>query len=744
MVGDVLVLWAAAQVGDALLLPTFPCFELLVGASIIPVMRLRWSMVCLALCLIPSVGLAEDPEEYETVVTASRGKERAFESPRAITVLGRKKMNERTPGSLPDALKDEPGLTMQRTNTAGGAPILRGMVGQHVLLLVDGVRLNNAVTRFGPNQLLNTVDPFLVEQVEVLRGPGAVLHGSDALGGVINIITRKPTFNPRRAWDASAEAVGRFHSADLSGVGHVGAEGHLRSVGVRVGGSLKRFGDLTGGRDTGEQPFTSYNEGNASLSAAWIMGDSSVLRLGYSMTRQYDAPRTDRSSPTDFRRFTEQFRDMATLNFSSEFENKIVQRLDTTVSFHSHRELRERFCLAGGCVSQSKRSGAFVDREQDDVHSVGAQLTLSSELPWNNQLRYGLDLYHDWVGSSLEWEEIATLKRHPQDRGRYLDGSRYLQLGGYVTDRLSIGEKLALDLGVRVSVWDVDLPADTSYKFDAFHTTHVGVAGSLHARYLVGDGLNIVAGVSQGFRAPNVDDYSATGCSGQGYDIPNEDLDAEKSVTAEAGVKMDLAGIVTGSFFYYFTYVDDVIVRQLQQGTGGTVTTMVCGGTPTPVLRRVNASSGTIHGLELSLALNLGARWSLFSWLAWSLGDVSQEGKESEPMSRTPPLNGMAGVRFAITEVKGFAELGLRWSAPQDRLNTRDLGDRRICPLGPANCEGTPGYAVLTLRGAAELVKPLRLTLAVENFTNQTYRVHGSGVDGAGVSAMVGMELVVK
>ena len=702
------------------------------------------SLLSLTLLLFSSPVLADETEEYETVVTASRGEERAFDSPRAITVLGRKKIRERMPSATPEALQDEPGLVVQRTNTAGGAPILRGMLGQHVLLLVDGVRLNNAITRFGPNQLLNTMDPFLIQQVEVLRGPGSVLHGSDALGGVINIITRKPAFDPRRAWDASAEAVGRFDSADLSGVGHAGVAGHLRSVGLRVGGSLKRFNDLTGGRDTGAQPFTSYSEGNASLSAAWITGDSSVLRLGYSMTRQLDAPRTDKSSPSDFRRFTEQFRDLATLSYSGTFENPVVKQVDATISFHSQREMREHFCLASQCIDQRKRSGAYIDRERDDVHSLGTQVTLRSELPWNNQLRYGLDLYHDWVGSSLEWEEITTLTRHPQDRGRYLDGSRYLQVGGYLTDRLSIGEKLALDLGVRVSAWDVDVPADPDYRIKAFHTTHLGVAGSLHGRYLVGDGLNLVAGVSQGFRAPNVDDYSARGCSGQGYDIPNSDLDSEKSVTAEAGVKLDLAGIVSGALFYYFTYVDDIIVRQLQDSGSGVVTTLVCGGTPTPVTQRNNASSGSIHGIELSLAVNLGARWSLFSWLAWTHGDVSQEGKGSEPMSRTPPLNGMAGLRFAIQEVKGFAELGMRWAAPQDRLNSADLGDQRICPNGPNRCDGTPGHVVLTLRGAAQLAKPLRLTLAVENFTNETYRVHGSGVDGAGVSAIVGMELLIK
>ena len=684
-------------------------------------------------------------EEYETVVTASRGKERAFDSPRAITVLGRKKLLERMPAATPEALQDEVGLTMQRTNSAGGAPILRGMLGQHVLLLVDGVRLNNAVTRFGPNQLLNTVDPFLIQQVEVLRGPGAVLHGSDALGGVINIITRKPTFDPRRAWDASAEAVGRFDSADLSGVGHAETWGHLRSVGLRLGGSLKRFGDLTGGRNTGAQPFSAYSEGNAQLSAAWIMNHTSVLRLGFSMTRQYDAPRTDKSSPTDFLRFSEQFRDLATLSYRGRFENRVVQELDATISFHSQRELRERFCLARQCIQQRRRSEANVERERDDVHSLGTQVSLRSDLPYHNQLRYGFDLYHDWVDSSAEWEEIASLTRHPQDRGRYPDGSRYLQFGGYITDRLSLGRKLALDLGVRVSAWDVQIPADPAYKVKALSTTHVGAAGSLHGRYLLGDGLNIVAGVSQGFRAPNVDDYAARGCSGQGYDIPNSDLEAEKSVTAEAGVKLDLAGLLTGSLFYYFSYVDGLIVRQAQSTSSGPVITGVC-GLPLPVMQRANASSGSIHGIELSLALNLGLRWSLFSWAAWTHGQVSLDDKGvSEPMSRIPPLNGMAGVRFAIQEVKGFVELGMRWAAPQDRLAAADRSDSRICPgPRPDDCDGTPGFVVLTLRGAAQLARPLRMTLAVENFTNQSYRVHGSGLDGAGVSAIVGMELKVR
>jgi outer membrane receptor protein involved in Fe transport len=687
----------------------------------------------------------DDPEggaRGETVVTASRGPESAFESPRAVTALRRATIAERAPATTPEALEDQDSVSMQRTNSAGGAPILRGLLGQHVLLLVDGVRLNTAITRHGPNQLLNTVDPFQIQRAEVLRGPGSVLHGSDALGGVINLLSRRPTFDPRRAWDASGEGVLRFDSADLGVLGNLAGEGHLRGVGLRAGGSLKRFDDLTGGRGTGSQPFTAYSEGDADLSAAWVIDDANRLRLSYALVRQTDAPRTDRSSPADFLRFSEQFRDLVALRYDGWFEGDALQRASATLSFHSQRELRERFQLAPDGIT----------RERDDVAALGAQLTLRSELP-HNRLTYGFDLYHDWIASGAETEPVSRRADPTRlDRGRYVDGSRMLRLGVYAMDRITLGRRargLALDLGLRFNTSDVRIPgqtaADPAAAQPAVGATRAGVVGSLHGRYLIGDGLNIVAGVSQGFREPNVDDYSALGCSGQGYDVPNTDLAPEQGLTAEAGVKLDLAGIVRGSLFYFFTYLHGLIVRVPVPSEPA----RPCGRDPViggpvmlPVTRRENARQGTIHGLELSLRADLGSRWRAYTWAAWARGDATLDtpGAASEPLSRVPPVNGLVGLRFKIHEVRGFAELTLRWAGPQTRLSSGDLLDRRICPAGPVDCPGTPGYAVLTLRGAARVLEQLRVILSLENLTHASYRVHGSGLDGPGISAVVGLE----
>ena len=407
--------------------------------------------------------------------------------------------------------------------------------------------------------------------------------------------------------------------------------------------------------------------------------------------------------------------------------------MDAALSLQDHSELRERFRIADD----------HIERERDGARTLGARVTARGELPYSI-LSAGLELYHDWVDSTSELERISSPVITLQDRGRYADGATYTRLALHVHDRIPITSRLAIDVGGRFSSWTIRLPgSDATAPMD---TTRTGVTGALHARYALGNGLSLVAGVSHGRRAPNVHDLSAHGCGIRGFDVPNADLDDEKSVTAEAGVKVDFFGVLSGSLFYHYSYLPDLIVRVPAGGDA------LCGilpdGTPERAERVThdNARWGQIHGVELSARLALGARWSLYTWAAWSRGQIALDlpGDFKEPLGRVPPLGGLSGVRYELAGHRGFAELGLRWARRQDRLSSGDRRDRRICPGGPADCRGTPGYAVVTLRGAARLHDRLRVTLAVDNLTNESYRIHGSGIDGAGLSAVVGMEVTVQ
>jgi len=95
-----------------------------------------------------------------------RAEARAFDVPRSITVIESETLDQRLPRTTPEALGDAPGVFVQKTNHGGGAPYLRGLVGNQVLVMVDGIRLNNATFRYGPNQYLETVDPANIDRLE--------------------------------------------------------------------------------------------------------------------------------------------------------------------------------------------------------------------------------------------------------------------------------------------------------------------------------------------------------------------------------------------------------------------------------------------------------------------------------------------------------------------------------------------------------------------------------------------------
>ena len=679
-----------------------------------------------------SAGALENVSDdgYETIVSAGRRDEGRFESPRAVDVVTANQILEKQHATTPEALSQTPGLFMQRTNGAGGAPILRGLLGQRILLLVDGVRLNNAITRSGPNQLLNTVDPFSLTRVEIVRGPGSVVYGSDALGGVVNLIRRRASYNPHRAWDARTRGAVFFKSADFSTAGHVGAQGHMRTIGAHAAVSLKRFDDLRGGGDVGTQPFTGYTEGNAEAGIAW-RSDWGSLDLQYSALRQLNAARTDRSTPIDFLRFSEQFRDLATLTYRHTPEEGFVKELRATLSFQSQREERERFRLLEDRI----------DRERDNAHTLGALLSVRFAVP-HQELITGIDYYRDWIGSRGQRETLSTPGNIQSRRGRYVDDARYSQFAFFLTDRIDLG-KLAIDLGGRATTWTASIPDDPSNQVPELETSATAIVGSAHARYLIGNGLNLTAGISQGFRAPNIDDYSATGCSGQGYDLPNPDLKPERSFTAEGGLKFDMFGLLHGQVFYAYTRLGDTIVRQT---TGGR---FQCGtdqnGMPVLVdaTQRTNADAARIHTIEGQLTGEL-ADFRLTAWLAWAHGTVDTASGTSEPLSRVPPLNGYLALRYQRNQARFFVEAFARWASSQSRLSARDKSDRRICPNGANGCTGTPGWFSFGLRAGYRPWRRMRVLLTAENLADQNFRWHGSGFDNPGINIGAGLEFTSR
>lgn len=232
--------------------------------------------------------------QEEVVVTARQVEESRFATPYAVELIGARRIEEVAFRSTPAIFREVPGSLVQKTSQGQGSPYLRGFTGCRNLFMVDGIRLNNAVFRDGPNQYWNTVDPGSIQRLEIVRGPGSVLYGSDAIGGTVNVLSRRPQAylagDPLR-FSASY----RYSSGDDSHITRVSVDTELGpDSGLLLMAAMKRFGNLEAG-DGQTLNNTGYDESDFHASWVWSASANLTLQAVHQQVRQDDVPRTHKT-----------------------------------------------------------------------------------------------------------------------------------------------------------------------------------------------------------------------------------------------------------------------------------------------------------------------------------------------------------------------------------------------------------------------------------------------------------------
>ena len=689
--------------------------------------------------------LPQGPAQSESYVYAPRdvapastpAAQRQVFSGAALRATGQRSL----PGAL--AAVAGPGVWMQETNLGGGAPFVRGLTGNQVLILVDGVRLNDSTTRFGPNQILNTVDPAIVESIEVLRGPSSVLYGSDAIGGVILIHTR------RELPAGSSGAGGVRASLDSEVVSSVEGGSLTPAVawsgpddGVLFIGSLFEYHDLQTG--SGFEPPTGYDGGAAFGAWRRDFGAGRSVSLSAWLHRDDDVPRTDKlvvgfgqTNPSnDVYRYALQDRGQVLLAYSDErLDQAFADSMQLRLSARSYEEERE-----------TRKFGATkFTFERDETTSLGLGADWVKALGDEHLLTYGFDLDHDQVDSTRRDVDggVTTV----QD-GQFAPNAEYTAFGAFVQDELFGFEPFDVTAGLRFSAFD--------FAFDGFGGApsesgdFTALTASLQAARDLGHGHRVAATLAQGFRAPNLDDLAKDGDFGGGVELHNADLGPEKSLTAELAWEFADQGD-RWQVAVFGTEVRDVIGRRLfDAGSPST-------GDETYI--RDNAGELLLWGAELGgeIELEEGGPLSLDFGLAYVLGRQVDETLDiatgTAPFDgvdwrRVPPLHGTLGLSWrpdgAAPETGiGFesARLGLVFADRQDRLHPEDISDPRIDPNGTAgwarvDLDFTGPFGASTDRG---LGGRSAWFLGIHNLFDAAYRIHGSGFDAPGFTLSLGL-----
>ncbi len=715
-----------------------------------------------ALIFLPTTtpARADETTPLEVVIQGSQeGPHQAEDRPSSH--VDRRELDERLPRSAPDALRYEPGVFVQQSAHGQGSAFLRGRTGQQTVMLFDGIRMNTSLYRQGPNQYFFTLDAHTIHHIDVMRGGSSTRHGSDALGGVLDARPVEPTVDlSAKLFSARPRAVARYASADQD-------FSHRFQVDASVGKSLRFLGGF-GRRETGQLesggPVLNPLNGQLPLVPVFAPDGRTQLGTGFReftgdarfvlalprgrrlvaatyLYRQYDSPRTDQCPPpyapiTDCLKYDEQFRSLAYI--AAEGPLAKWGRYGRLVFSYQRQHERRTFDRPGSFVKN-------IGRDAVDTLGISAKYTGHPKeiIPYlSARIDGGADAYFDFI-SSRAWTSFTDVDvTVALSRGQYIEGSRYAQGGGFVEAELSFLDRIFLRAGTRAGAVRAYAPADPISGTRPVESTWPVFVGHAGLEFRAAKPISILVSVDRSFRAPNIDDLTSRQQAGPGFQFENPNLDPEKALTVDAGVRLN-RGRLSGELWGYYATVDDAIVRSLRAIADCPTETPQCKASWSRY-QLVNAQgTSIITGFEVSARLRWPDGFDSRAQISYAYGsspnpqappdDPSLPYETRVPISRIPPLNGSVETRWSHRS--GFyAGAGLRWATLQNRLAPTDLTDARI-PRG-----GTPGFAVVDLRAGFRILRQLIITGVLENIGDAAYRYHGSSINGPGRGFIINVE----
>jgi len=669
----------------------------------------------------------------EIVVTPTRGPIPETAAPAAVSRVDmRDGSAAEMARSTPEALREVPSAMAQKTAHGMGSPYLRGFTGFRTLALADGIRLNNSVFREGPNQYWATIDPRSVRRFEVVRGPASVLYGSDAIGGAMNALPVEPP-----AWSGEPKWTGRLSyrgaTAENYNGGRVEYSGRASpEFGAVMGFTKNEIGDLRGGREVGRQPHTGYSEWGGDGRLVFEPDRDTRLTLAHQSFRQDGVWRTHRTPygidwkglkrGDDREHVFDQARDLTYARLDTGDAERGPARSFTVYRHAQSEDLRR------------VRADGRRDAQGFDVAAWGAcaqAIRPGAVGRWTAGAEYQADLVDSY---GRQYDAAGTLKK-TEIQGPVADDAAYHLAGLYLQNQLP------LDLERRF-----ELVSGARYTFARAEAERVkdprtgkpfriadewqDLAGSLRGVARLGEqGASAVfAGVSQGFRAPNLSDLTRLDIARSNeVEVPTSGLEPERYLSFEVGARLDFSPVRIEAAAYR-TLIDGMIVRA--------PTGRVLEDGLVEVVKR-NAGDGWVQGVEGRVDIALAREWSVWTQAAWMEGEVdgypdSTAVLRREPVSRLLPATLRAGLKWAGENGRWWIEGVGEAAEKADRLSASDRRDTQRIPP-----DGTPSYAVAHLRAGAKLSDRVRLAVAVENLFDADYRIHGSGVNEPGRNVVV-------
>ena len=673
----------------------------------------------------------EEIKSLEPVIVVATGSERLkSELPYTVYSVGKEEMNLRQQKrSLMENLAEIPGVSIQKTGSGMQSPFLRGFTGNQVVMMVDGVKMNNSTFRSGPNEYWNLISPFFFDQIEVLMGPASTLYGSDAIGGTVYVRSgnlERGKKGEGMQW-TGGKVLFRGATAEESASEYIESSmAFSDKLSLKLGLTNQNFRDMNTGSSFDNEN-TGYDNQSLNMRGTYFFDNTHAINFGFDHDQVNDLDRVHKTiyadpwhgiTPgNDKRRIYDVSRTTAFMNYQTRKGTGFIHEMDLGASYQFYDRDYRRERTSGEYQKENTTVGTFAT-------NLRLQ-TLSEFGTWDYGFEFSVDKVNSWHKGYYADGSIKKVN----DQGPIADDSYYYTTALYLQNSYQFNRQWEWINGARytyikMNAGKVNLDGDNNNgKTQSLQDSWDDISLSSRLIYhALPSELSLFVGISQAFRAPNLSDMTKFGDFGGGTSVPSSGLNPEHFTSYEFGINYTPTWGRLALTTYY-TQGEDIISRPQR-----------------PIPTGSNAGSSDLYGIEFLADYYLSDSFTLFGSLSYVYGEEeafidrdSSKGLDEFYMGKMPPLSGQLGLRYEPND-RVWVECFTNMAAKQEHLSPNDKGDNRS-PEG-----GTPGYATINIRGGYNFTQATRLSLALENIGDVDYRIHGSGVNEPGRNFIVTLQ----
>lgn len=618
--------------------------------------------------------------------------------------FGEAESREYASRNMGEALLKIPGLWIRELGAAQNSPVIRGLSGDRTSTLLDGIRINNSFMGPESPSLLGSIDPYQMESAEALFGSASTQYGSDAMGGLIKLTSKSPDFSEERTeihGNVMMRLLGK--SSEQSGAGSL--QINSANLGLMASYSLRNLGGIipgTFGKD--------YQQESALIKGKLKVARNHILNLSYQKYGQRNV------LSRETQRLPEELRDnlrpiqwqMAHAKWVSNFQNRWLKQLRVTGAYQQYDENRE-MVFSNDNLFRKEENQSQTMTGIIEVHS-------QPNLYWN--FVSGVEIYQEGI-SSQAYQSRSGSGDLRIASPRFLNGSQVGNMDIYSLHTVEL-VKLRLSFGGRAHK---TLLTGNDPTFGEVKANPHAFSGNISAVYPLTQHIFLSSSFNTGFRNPGVHEISSLGNQSTQFELPTDSLGVEKSFSSQIGLKAKTESFV-GSLVLYRTRLNDLI--DFIPGTY--LNNSVYEGRT--VVQKSNTGQAYIKGIEASVEIPISTAMALYGSILYTSGENL---KDQSSLSRIPPVNGRLGFRMR-TKIGVWSRIEWQKAGTQNALSQDDINNPYIDP------RGTASWNVLNLHVGYDFNWGY-MTLGVQNFFDNTYRIHGSHVDGIDRVVLLSMQL---